>query len=177
MPPKSTQKTPVVIPEALSEQETEDDERIPPPPAQAQKKKTRKMTPEALEKLQKARVLALEARRNKAKIESEHKEIKETFGQKVDQISMYKKVKEQVDEDVKKNEIVIINKKIDEMNHKFDGFLQDRERRKQEKSQRKDQKKASEIARELPPVISQKLLEEELRRQETARFRAKYFGI
>jgi 16S rRNA C1402 (ribose-2'-O) methylase RsmI len=171
MPPKNIRKVPTVIPEM---EVAEDSEPIPTP---IQEKKTRKMTPEALEKLQKARVLALEARRNKAKIESEHKEIKETFGQKVDQISMYKKVKEQVDEDVKKNEIVVINKKLDEMYHKFDGFLQDREKRKQDKAQRKDQKKVSEIARELPPVISQKLLEEELRRQETARFRAKYFGI
>lgn len=142
-----------------------------------EEKKRKQLSPEALEKLKKARELALEARRNRAKIDNEHKEIKETFGQKVDEVTMYQKVKEKVDDEVKRNEIVAINKRLEEFTSKFDGFLQDREKRKQEKAVKKEQKHAREIVRELPVSISQKLLDEEIKKQELERFKRRIFGF
>lgn len=144
-------------------------------------RRTRVMTPEALEKLKKARELALKAKKEKAEIESKHKEIKETWGDKVNNVETFntlkQKAKEEADVEVKKNEIVSINKKLEDMYTKFDGFLQDREKRKIEKQQRKEEKKAKEIAAELPRAISQKMLEEEIKKQELQRFREKMFGV
>ena len=161
-------KVPVIIEEA----KIQTHEPVEP------KKRTRLMTPEALEKLKKARELALKARKEGKQIEEELAVVKkETFGQKVDQIETYKKLKEKVNDEVSKNEIVSINKKLEDFNSRFDGFLQDRERRKVEKAQRKEEKKAREIVSELPRAISQKMLEEEVKRQELERFRRKMFGI
>jgi hypothetical protein len=161
-------KVPVIIEEA----------KIQTPEPVEPKKRTRLMTPEALEKLKKARELALKARKEGKQIEEELAVVKkETFGQKVDQIETYKKLKEKVNDEVSKNEIVSINKKLEDFNSRFDGFLQDRERRKVEKAQRKEEKKAREIVSELPRAISQKMLEEEVKRQELERFRRKMFGI
>lgn len=144
-------------------------------------KRTRVMTAEALEKLKKARELALRAKKEKAEIESKHREIKETFGSKVNDVETFntlkQKAKEVADDEVKKHEIVSINKKLEDMYSKFDGFLQDREKRKIEKAQKKEEKKAREIANELPRAISQKMLEEEIKKQELQRFRQKMFGI
>lgn len=161
-------KVPVVIEEA----KIQTTEPVEP------KKRTRMMTPEALEKLKRARELALKARKEGKQIEEELAVVKkETFGQKVDQIETYKKLKEKVNDEVSKNEIVSINQKLEAFNSRFDGFLQDREKRKVEKAQRKDEKKAREIVSELPRAISQKMLEEEVKRQELERFRRKMFGI
>jgi hypothetical protein len=159
----------------MAKEEKEEPQHIDKP------KRTRLMTPEALEKLKIARELALKSRREKAEIESKHKEIKETFGNKVHDVETFntlkQKAKEFADDEVKKNEIVSINKKLEDMYSKFDGFLQDREKRKIEKAQRKEGKKASQIADELPRAISQKMLEEEIKKQELSRFREKMFGV
>jgi hypothetical protein len=144
-------------------------------------KRTRTMSAEALEKLKKARELAIKAKKEKAEIENKHKEIKETFGSKVNDIETFntlkQKAKAEADDEVKKNEIVMINQRLNDIHNKFDGFLQDRERSKIEKAKRKEEKKAKQIVSELPMALSQKLLEDEVKRQELERFREKYFGI
>jgi hypothetical protein len=39
----------------------------------------------------------------------------------------YKKLKSKVEEEVKQNEIVAINQRLNDIHSKFDGFLQDKE--------------------------------------------------
>lgn len=141
-------------------------------------KRTRKMTPEALEKLKKARELALKAKKEGKEINEQlglYK--KETFSEKIDQVETYKKLKEKVDEEVKKNEIVAINKKMDELYSKFDGYLQEKVQRRQIKDERKQQKKAHEIVKELPNAVSQHILEQEVKKLELERWRKRMFGV
>lgn len=157
-------------------------QEIKQPEPEEPKKRTRKMTPEMLEKLRLAREKALEARKMSKGVNEELVQIrseikKEKLGDRVNEIETYKKLKERVDDEVKKNEIVLINKKLEDMYSRFDGFLQDREREKMEKEQRRNEKKAKEIVQELPMALSQKMLEEEIKRQELARFRKRHFGI
>lgn len=148
-----------------------------PAPA-PKKKKGRTMTPEMLEKLKKARELALKAKKEGKKISEELEQAKkETFSEKIDQVETYKKLKQKVEEEVKVNEIVSINKKLDELYGKFDGYMQEKAVRRQQKDQMKQERKAKEIVQELPLSISQKLLEEEIKKQELARWRKKYWGI
>ena len=175
MPKKVVSRTPAVIEEVSTEPA--------PVPAPAQvvvekPKRTRTMTPEALQKLKIARELALKAKKEGKKINQELEQAKkETFSEKIDQVETYKKLKSKVEEEVKQNEIVAINQKIADMHSKFDAFLEDRQKRKQEKAQKKEEKRASEIAAELPRAISQKILEEEVKKQELQRLRNKLFGI
>ena len=141
-------------------------------------KRTRTMTAEALEKLKNARMLALKSRQEGKKINEELDQAKkETFSDRIDQVETYRKLKTKVEDEVKLNEIVAINKKLEDFNSRFNCFLDDRDRRKLEKSQRKEEKKAREIVSELPRHISQKMLEEEVKRLEMAHFRKKMFGI
>lgn len=144
-------------------------------------KKTRTMTPEMLEKLKHARELALKARREKPKIEEEHKQIKETFGQKLNEVETFKtlkqKAKQEADEEVKKNEIVSINKRLEDLYGKFDGYLQEKAVRRQLKEQTRQEKKTSEIVRELPAAVSKNMLEQQLKDLEIQRWRQRYFGL
>jgi hypothetical protein len=129
------------------------------------------------EKLKHAREMALKAKKEGKQINDEHKEIKETFGQKVNDIETFKKIKEKVSEEVSKNEIVSINKKMEELYSKFDGYLQEKAQRRQIKAEQKQQKKASQIVKELPAVVSQHILDEELKKLELARWQKRLFGI
>ena len=143
-----------------------------------EKKRTRTMTPEMLEKLKVAREKAAQVRkqggnvnRDLAKIRSELK--RENLGEKVNEVETYKKIKERVDEDIKNNEYVNINKKLerlDDMYNKFNGYLEEKAQRRQEKSSR-------EMAYELPKALQQRMLEDELRKQELAAFRKRMFGV
>ncbi len=66
---------------------------------------------ELLEKLKAARELALKAKKEGKQINEQLGQYKkETFSEKIDQVETYKKLKEKVDDEVKKNEIVLINK-------------------------------------------------------------------
>lgn len=145
------------------------------------KKKGRTMSAEMLEKLKVARELALKARREGKQIEQEHKEIKETFGNKLNDVETFQKLKKEAkdiaDDEVKKNEIVAINKKLEDLHSKFEGYLQEKTVRRQQKSSAKQEMTAKEIVRELPVAISQKMLEEELKRQEAVRWRKRYYGV
>lgn len=142
-----------------------------------EKKKGRTMSAEMLEKLKIAREIALKARQEGKKISEEHENIKkETFGQKLNDIETYKKLKEKADDEVKKNEIVLINKKLEDLHSKFEGYLQEKTVRRQQKEQMKQERKAKDIVKELPLAISQKMLDEELKRQEMIRWRKRYYG-
>jgi hypothetical protein len=142
------------------------------------KKRTRKMTPELLEKLRLAREKAVEARKASGSVNKELVQIrselkKENLGDRVNEVETYKKIKERVNEDIKNNEYVNINKKLeklDDMYNRFNGYLEEKAKRRQEKS-------SKEIAYELPKALQQKLLEEELRKQELAAFRKRMFGV
>jgi hypothetical protein len=145
-------------------------------------KRTRKMTPEALEKLRIAREKAIEARRKVKGVNEELVQIrseikKDKLGDRVNEIETYHKMKAKVEEEVKANEIVNINKKLEDMYSKFDGFLSDREKRKQEKSQRKQEKQAKDIVRELPNELARRMIDEQLKEHQIKQFRAKMFGI
>lgn len=141
-------------------------------------KKKRTMSAEALEKLKLAREKAVEARKKSGEVNRELVQIrteikKEKLGDRVDEVETYKKIKERVDEEIKNNEYVNINRKLEKLDdfyNKFTGYLE-------EKSRRQNEKKAKEIAKELPAALSQKMLEEELKRQEYLAFRKKYFGV
>ena len=98
-------------------------EQIPEKP-----RRTRTMTPEMLEKLKHAREMALKAKKEGKRINEELGIAKkETFSEKIDQVETYHKLKAKVEDEVKKNEIVSINQRINDMHSKFDNFLQDRE--------------------------------------------------
>jgi len=148
------------------------------------KKKGRTMTPDMLEKLRIAREKALEAKRM-AKANNVDEELikirqeikKEKIGDRVHEIETYKKIKERVDDEVKKNEIVVINQKLNDLHGKFEGYLQEKALRREQKAKAKEEMTSREIVKELPAVITQKMLEEELKRQEIARWRRKYFGV
>ena len=145
-------------------------------------KRTRKMTPEALEKLRIAREKAIEARRKVKGVNEELVQIrseikKDKLGDRVNEIETYHKMKAKVEEEVKANEIVNINKKLEDMYSKFDGFLSYREKRKQEKSQRKQEKQAKDIVRELPNELARRMIDEQLKEHQIKQFRAKMFGI
>ena len=148
-------------------------EQIPEKP-----KRTRTMTPEMLEKLKHAREMALKAKKEGKRINEELGIAKkETFSEKIDQVETYHKLKAKVEDEVKKNEIVSINQRINDMHSKFDNFLQDRERRKVEKAQRKEQKSSKQIARELPAELARKMIQEQLREEQLKAFRWNTFGI
>ena len=102
---------------------------------------------------------------------------KEKIGDRVHEIETYKKIKERVDDEVKKNEIVVINQKLNDLHGKFEGYLQEKALRREQKAKAKEEMTSREIVKELPAVITQKMLEEELKRQEIARWRRKYFGV
>jgi hypothetical protein len=145
-------------------------------------KRTRKMTPEALEKLRIAREKAIEARRKVKGVNEELVQIrseikKDKLGDRVNEIETYHKMKAKVEEEVKANEIVNINKKLEDMYSKFDGFLSDREKRKQEKSQRKQEKQAKDIVRELPNELARRMIDEQLKEHQIKQFRSKMFGL
>jgi hypothetical protein len=147
-----------------------------------EKKRTRKMTPEMLEKLKIAREKALEVKRKSKGINEELVQIrselkKERFGDKVNEVETYHKMKEKLESEVKANEIVNINKRLEDMYSRFDGFLQDREKRKQEKSQRKQDKQAKDIVRELPNELARRMIDEQLKEHQIKQFRAKMFGL
>jgi hypothetical protein len=82
-----------------------------------------------------------------------------------------------VESEVKANEIVNINKKLEDMYSKFDGFLQDREKRKVEKAQRKQEKQTKDIVRELPNELARRMIDEQVREHQIKAFRAKMFGL
>ena len=169
MPPKKHEVKPEVKPEIKPE--------IKP-------KRTRTMTPDMIEKLRIAREKALEARRM-AKANNVDEELikirqeikKEKIGDRVNEIETYKKIKEKVNEEVSKNEIVTMNQKLNDLHGKFEGYLQEKAVRRQQKTKAKEEMTAKEIVKELPLAISQKMLEEELKRQEMMRWRRKYFGV
>lgn len=141
-------------------------------------KKKRTMTPEMLEKLQKARELALKAKKEGKKINEELEQAKkETFSEKIDQVNTYHKLKEKVNEEVQKNEIVAMNQRLNDIHSKFDSFLQDREQRKIEKAQRKQEKSSKELARALPAELARKMIQEQLREEQLRDFRKQMFGI
>ncbi len=167
MPPKN-----IIIPEV-------ENNIVQTVPMQVTKpKRTRTMTPEALEKLKKARELAIKARKE-GKVINEELAVakKETFSDKIDQVESYHKLKARVDDEVKKNEIVAINKKMEDLYNKFDGYLQEKSQRRQFKDQRKQEKKANQIVRELPGVVSQQILEQEVKRLELDRWKKRMFGV
>ena len=131
-----------------------------------------------LEKLKVARELALRAKKEGKKINEElQKAKKETFSEKIDQVETYHKLKAKVDEEVKKNEIVAINQRLNDLGSKFDCYLQEKSVWRQQKALAKDEMTAKEIARELQATITQKMLEEELKRQELLRWRKRYYGL
>jgi hypothetical protein len=133
-------------------------------------KRTRKMTPEALEKLKHARELALRSRREGKAINEELNQAKkETFSEKIDQVETYKKIKGQIDNEVKS--------KIDNLYNRFEGYLEEKNQRRQMKDQRKEQKKAHQIVKELPNAISQHILENEVKKLELERWRKRMFGV
>lgn len=141
-------------------------------------KKKRTMTPEMLEKLQKARELALKAKKEGKKVNEElEKAKKETFSEKIDQVNTYHKLKAKVEEEVKANEIVAMNQRLNDIHNKFDTFLQDREQRKIEKAQRKQEKNNKELARALPAELARKMIQEQLRDEQLKEFRKQMFGI
>lgn len=141
-------------------------------------KKKRTMTPEMLEKLKQARELALKAKKEGKKINEElEKAKKETFSEKIDQVETYHKLKAKVEDEVKQNEIVAMNKRLEDIHLRFNGFLEDRERRKQEKAQRKQEKSGRELAKALPGELARKLIQEELRNQQLREFRYNVFGV
>ena len=144
-------------------------------------KRTRVMTDEMLEKLKKARELAIKAKKEKAQIDSQHKEIKEKFGDKVNQVETFEKLKreakEKADEEVKKHEIVAINEKLEQLYGKFDNYLQEKTIRRQQKEQAKQQKKANQIVKELPAAVSKNMLEEQLKQLEIERWKRQYLGL
>ena len=166
---------------AVQAVEAVEEKHIEQPVNDVKPKKTRVMTEEMLEKLKKARELALKARKQKAEIDAQHKEIKETWGQKVDNVETFKKLKEkakeEADVEVKKHEIVNINKKLEDLYGRFDGYLQEKTVRRQQKEQAKQERKTSEIVNELPAAMSKKLLDERLKELEIERWRKRYFGL
>lgn len=159
-------------------EEVKEVEQSKPKITEEKPKRTRVMTPEALEKLKKARELALRSKKEKKQIDEELGIAKkETFSEKIDQVETYRKLKSKVEDEVKVNELSSINKRLTDMYSKFDGFLQDREHRKIEKAQKKQEKQAREIVAELPRHLSQRMLEEEVKRQELQKFRERMFGV
>lgn len=151
---------------------------IEPPPSPAVKKKGRTMTPEMLEKLKKARELALLSKKKGKEINDELQQAKkETFSDKIDQINTYKNLKSKVEDEVKKNEIVLINKKMDDLYGKLNGYLEEKAIRRKQKEEMKQDKKAKEIVEELPAVLSKKLLEDEIKNYQINYWRKKHFGI
>lgn len=168
-----------IIPEAIEqEQDHEEEQNIVVKQPEPVKKRTRTMSAEALEKLKLARQKALEVKKVAKQINAEHEKVrKQTYGEKVDEIETYKKIKERVDNELKQNEIVAINQRINDIHSKFNEFLADRQQRKIEKAQRKEQKRASEIARELPAAMSKQLLEQQLKEMELQRFKYNVFGV
>jgi hypothetical protein len=149
-----------------------------PAPVKQKPKKTRTMTPEMLEHLKRARELAFKARKEGKQINHELDQAKkETFSEKIDQVETYKKLKEKVETEVKQNEIVNINKHLSDLNTRFNGFLEDRMKAKEEKAKMKQEKRAREYAPQVPNNIDRSMLEQSLRALEIENYRKRYFGV
>ena len=89
----------------------------------------------------------------------------------------YRKLKDKVEDEVKRNEIVLINKKMDDLYGKINGYLEEKATRRKQKEELRQEKKAKEIVEELPAVLSKKLLEDEIKNYQINYWRRKHFGI
>lgn len=145
-----------------------------PPSIIEKKKKTRKMTPETLEKLKRARELGNQKRKEIAEAKKKVKEIKEY---KIEEIKSeperYEKIKEKVKQDLSVDKWSNIERTLENMNlrlNKFDDYVE-------EKRKHRAQKTTRETLRELPSVVSENLLKEQLRNYELEQFRKRVFGM
>lgn len=140
------------------------------------KKERKKLTPEALEKLQSARVLALEKRRALKTVKDVKKEMDFKPDSKLDEIETYKRVKDKVDNELKTNEIVGINERMNKMMEQFNNIDGKLSGYIDERKMRKEAKQKQQVINQLPNMVSKNMLEEELKRVELERFRKSVFG-
>ena len=131
----------------------------PPPPPEpiVKKKKGRTMTPGALEQLKRARETALA---NKKKLMEER--------------AMNTPVENPTTSKPKNNpsNIDVLNQKFEILTDKFNQFLDDKAKRREQKQ---DLKKKYQD--ELPGKVNKSLLENELKERELAAFRKRMFGF
>ncbi len=67
-------------------------------------------------------MMAIEVKKNSKKVNEELEKVrKETYGEKVHEVETYKKIKERVDNELTQNEIININKKLDDMYNRFNS--------------------------------------------------------
>ena len=148
-------------------------------------KQRKKLSKEALDKLQNARVQALEKRRAIKKTNEELGLIKQkepSIGSKKltdanNEIEVYKKIKERVDNELKTNELTNIKNGMVSMMDKFNNIDTNLSSYIQERKLKSDAKQKRQVLNELPSSISKNILNEELKKMELDRFRKAMFGF
>ena len=148
-------------------------------------KQRKKLSKEALDKLQNARVQALEKRRAIKKSNEELALIKKTepsIGSKKltdanNEIEVYKKIKERVDNELKTNELTNIKNGMVSMMDKFNNIDTNLSSYIQERKLKSDAKQKRQVLNELPSSISKNILNEELKKMELDRFHKAMFGF
>lgn len=144
------------------------------------KKERKKLSPESLEKLQKARILALEKRRElkpiKDAVKEAKKELEIDMNNPINELEAYTRVKKKVDEELKTNEIVGINERMNKMLEQFNHIDSKLNTYIDDKNMRREMKQKQQIMSGLPTAVSRQMLEEELKRVEMDKFRRNIFG-
>jgi hypothetical protein len=101
------------------------------------------------------------------------KEIKEyNFNEVKSEPEKYEKIKEKVKEDLSVNTLEQMMKYMNDMNqkmNKFDEYVDEKRKHRQEKS-------SKQMLRELPNVVTENMLKEELKKKEMELFSKRVFG-
>lgn len=136
-------------------------------------RKKKVMTQQMRDQLALARKKGMEKRMENAQAKRKVKEIKEyKINEVKTESERYEKIKDKVKEDLSVNNWDSIQKHLENINlrmSKFDQYVEEKKKHRQEKTTR-------ETLRELPQVVSEGLLKEQLKQYELDQFKRRVFG-
>ena len=150
-----------------------------------QVKQRKKLSQENLDKLQNARIKALEKRRELKKANEELNIIKikepsiasKKLTDTNNEIEVYKNIKNRIDNELKTNELSYLKNNMENMISKFNNIETNLNSYIEERRIKKEVKQKKKLVNELPNSISKNILNDELKRIELARFRKEMFGL
>ena len=150
-----------------------------------QVKQRKKLSQENLDKLQNARIKALEKRRELKKANEELNIIKikepsiasKKLTDTNNEIEVYKNIKNRIDNELKTNELSYLKNNMENMISKFNNIETNLNSYIEERRIKKEVKQKKQLVNEFPNSISRNILNDELNKIELARFRKEMFGL
>ena len=146
-------------------------------------KQRKKLSEESLNKLKKAREMAIEKKKLLKSTNEELNNIKkkENLTKKITdndaEIEVYKNVKNRVEQELKTNELSYLKNNMENMINKFNNIETNLNSYIQERREKKEVKNKRQLVNELPNNISKNILNDELKRIELSKFRKEVFGL